>query len=235
MKLRSQIETQIARYLDRPDLSDQISFWFELAHRDLQRLQNFKFMEGVAVETITTPRDESFCIPCNMKEPHGPQGLQAFDPTCSQILGFYAQTDIDQIRWMRRGYEEQFRGQDMRIEDRRDFRGDWHDIGQFAIWNGQIEIYPRPGSAFVGKQWRFYYYLWVDPPTLDATGPGLGHDYLTDNAFDYLLYRSLMESAPYLVADERLQVWATLMGRAETRIVGADVSATWAGNLQMRG
>lgn len=58
------------------------------------------------------------------------------------------------------------------------------------------------------------------PPLLDETNQT---NWLTDLAPTLLRYRTLMEAAPFLKDDDRLQVWQTLYGEAAKAITGADL------------
>lgn len=218
--LRSAIESQVAVALNRTDLASQIPFWFNIAYDDLQKLRNWKEQEVTVKQTLVLDVS-TYDIPSGIKEPYV---VYLYDPTSKKVVKFFTPTDIATVRARR-------------IEADPDAPFTQQVIlGQTvmgnalaAIWACTLEIWPTPGPAEAGRDIRIDCYRFLDPPASDAS------DFFTDHAGDYLLYRSLMESAPYLADDPRLQIWSNLMQRAETRIVGVDVSATYAGPLVMRG
>jgi hypothetical protein len=222
--LRSEIEDRLGNYLNRegdPVVTDVAPFWFRNAHNAIQRLRNWKAQETTGNETLHTDVDH-VCAPLDIKEGFV---LYSYDPIRRQVLNFYDQVDIGTIRDRRTGI---FRDP---LFTNISMVRDVFSPNLFAIWANEIELYPKPGPELNEKELRWDYYRWVCVPPLD------GHDWFTDYAGDYLLYRMLTESVPFLDStDGRLATWAAMLKEAEAAVLGVDVSATWASSsLQMRG
>lgn len=226
---RGEIEALVANYLNRTGdaiITAAIPFWFTTAHNDIQRLRNWKFQETTQYEVLHQDVDH-YCAPTDIKEAYD---CFSFDPNAqfpNRIIRFYHQVDISVIRDRRKTH----------LFDRTQWQTPdpawrFHRYTHlFAIWAEAIEIYPPPGPELEGMQLQLDYYRWVQPPGNDCS------DWLTLRGPDYLLYRSLVESVPFLDStDQRLTVWGGLRQKAEKDLLGVDVSATWASDsLQMRG
>lgn len=78
----------------------------------------------------------------------------------------------------------------------------------------EIEFDTAPDSAYTAE---IIYYASFVP--LDDANPTNG---LLDRAPDAYLYGALVATAPFLVSDERLQVWETLYGNARDGILLSD-------------
>jgi hypothetical protein len=221
--LRSEIEARLSNYLNRegdPVITDVGSFWFKNAHLAVQRLRNWKAQETTGNETLHTDI-ASYCGPLDIKEG---LVLYIYDGATKRIISFYNQVDITTIRDRRAGV---FR--DPFFVDIKALHDNYSPL-IFAIWANQLELYPTPGPEFDDKELRWDYYRWLCAPEPEE------RDWFTDYAGDYLLYRMLTEAVPFLDStDNRLATWAAMLKEAETAILGVDVSATWAGSLQMRG
>jgi hypothetical protein len=71
----------------------------------------------------------------------------------------------------------------------------------FTVFNTEIELYPVPNAAY---QVEMVYRTYLPPlGTVNAT------NWLLTIAPDAYLYGTLMEAAPYLADDDRIQVWAS--------------------------
>ncbi len=223
MPSRAEIEARVSRYLDRNDLEAEIPWWFMTAHKEAQRLRNLKAAEATAKETLVADQD-SYCIPDDLKEVYQ---AYSWDPVNNTLIRFYDQTQIDEVRNRRHlafPLEPQFFSDF--VVNRAEFQ---QNI--FAIWANAIEIWPKPkASDLAGKELRLDYYRWFPIPDADCS------DFLTLNAFDFLLYRMLEEAVPFLDStDLRLSQWQARGEAAKKDFLGVDVSATWAGSLVMRG
>lgn len=223
MPSRTDIETQVARYLDRADLIDSIPWWFRIAHQEAQRLRNLKAAEATAREILVADVD-SYCAPDDLKEVYS---AYSWDPINNVLIRFYDQVDIATVRDRRHlafPLDPQFFSDF--VVNRAEFQ-----TNMFAVWANSIEIWPKPKASDVaGKELRLDYYRWFPIPDAGCS------DFLTLHAFDFLLYRMLEEAVPYLDStDPRLGQWQTRGTQAKKDFLGVDVSATWAGSLVMRG
>lgn len=91
------------------------------------------------------------------------------------------------------------------------------DVPEFYCdydWNHWL-IVPTPVATY---PWEIIYYQ--QPPFLEDTNQT---NWLTDLAPDALLYRSLLECAPFLKDDERLNTWGALFDKAMSSLNGDDI------------
>ena len=96
----------------------------------------------------------------------------------------------------------------------------------FAHVAGNIELWPRPDGEYQGE----LLYIARIPALTDADPV----NWLLTEAPDAYLYGSLLQSAPYLVEDERTQVWGSLYGAAVQNLNQASDRARHSGPLRLR-
>ena len=92
----------------------------------------------------------------------------------------------------------------------------------YSIIAGQIEVWPTPDSAYTGE---LYYYARTTP--LDDSNTT---NWILDYFPDAYLYGALVHSAPYLVDDQRTQVWASLYQNAIDGINANNEKAKFGGS-----
>jgi hypothetical protein len=92
----------------------------------------------------------------------------------------------------------------------------------YSIIAGQIEVWPTPDSAYTGE---LYYYARTTP--LDDSNTS---NWILDYFPDAYLYGALVHSAPYLVEDQRTQVWASLYQNAIDGINANNEKAKFGGS-----
>lgn len=97
----------------------------------------------------------------------------------------------------------------------------------FAHVGGNIEVFPTPGDSYTGE-WTYYGRV----PALTDLVPT---NWLLAEAPDVYLYSALVQSAPYLQEDERVQTWGAMFGGARDRLNESGNKATFSGaGLKMR-
>lgn len=96
----------------------------------------------------------------------------------------------------------------------------------YTITSGQIEMYPTPSSGITAD---LTYYARV--PALSDEAPT---NWILSEAPDIYLYGSLLQSAPYLVDDNRVAVWAGLYTNGVEKLNGENRSVRAGGPLVMR-
>lgn len=97
----------------------------------------------------------------------------------------------------------------------------------FSIFGDELELYPTPASADVLEM---IYRRTIEPLADDNTT-----NWLLDLAPDLYLYGALLESAPYLHEDERINVWAGAVGSGIEQLNKLSEEATYnAGPLVIR-
>ena len=96
----------------------------------------------------------------------------------------------------------------------------------FTNWFGTILFAPAMNTQEAGKSLRYDYFRYLVPTN---------NDWFMTHAEDFLVYRGLAESAPFLAADPRLQTWALFQKEAFEELWRAEVDQKTSGPLQMRG
>jgi hypothetical protein len=196
----------MARLLNRDDLTTEIPEWFNRAYHAAMRRHNFLAMESIAY-TGMLENQEQFAAPNDFKHPIL---LYTWDPFTSKLVRMFVQGDIDEIRKQRT----------TNILEKTSI---------YALWNNTFEIRPPIGPGEAPLQLRLDYYAYLDPPgSAEAT-------FFTNHGEDYLIYRGLEESAPFLGADKRLQTWMERATNAWNDLYRADMEARYSGPLIMRG
>jgi hypothetical protein len=95
---------------------------------------------------------------------------------------------------------------------------------RFTIIGKTIEVYPAPDVSYAGEM---IYYGMI--PSLTDESPV---NWLVNEHFDAYLYGALMQSAPYLKDDARVQIWGRAFENAITQInLAADRFETAGGNI----
>lgn len=220
---RATIESDIGDYLNRTDLSTIISTWFKVAHKAIQRRRDWQCME--ATDNITlTANVISYTIASFITDFKSPRLLYLWDTVNSRVTRFYEKKSIADVRWRRYSTDEDV------IETEAE---ETPDAYIYAIWDEKIEIWPKlDATAIANRELRFDYYAYLDPP---ASGSS---DFFTNNAFDYLMYRALLEAPTYLadISKIRIEQWEKRMQLAWNELVGDEIARTGDGeDLVMRG
>jgi hypothetical protein len=96
----------------------------------------------------------------------------------------------------------------------------------YAHIAGKFEVYPRPDQSYSAR----LLYRQKIPALSDSNAS----NWLLDEAPDVYLYGSLIHSAPYLVEDQRVNVWASLYAGAVTNLNRSSDRARFSGPLTMR-
>lgn len=229
---RQGIVDSISRYCNRQDLKNAgvIDEWFEMAHIELQRLKDFKAQEDIWEETLQADVDTYGLGPNFINTLKKVGQLYVFNPSTNFPIAFYQVTSRTNMLQLQMGLvlvsniNQVPPSQDPAVAD---------PGSLFAsIWADQLTIFPRPisTSSFVGLKLRLDLWKFLTPPGTGAT------DWFTIWCRDYLLYRSLMEAAPYMQDDKRVQTWEAKLVRAQATIIGFSTDQDTAGqDLVMRG
>tara|TARA_R100001510_G_scaffold29116_1_gene25765 strand:+ start:33 stop:653 length:621 start_codon:yes stop_codon:yes gene_type:complete len=92
----------------------------------------------------------------------------------------------------------------------------------YALVAGAFEVHPTPDTSYTGQ---IYYY--GKTAKLSDT---VATNWILTNYPDAYLYGSLLHSAPYLMDDARIQVWASLHQNAINGINGNNDTAKYGGS-----
>jgi hypothetical protein len=97
----------------------------------------------------------------------------------------------------------------------------------FTLNSGQIEFFPSPDASY---DLTMVYFARIPEMSADTD-----YNWLMQNYPDVYLYGSLLQSAPYLAEDARINVWAQLYGAAVKNLGDDSVKARSSGGpLVMR-
>ena len=80
----------------------------------------------------------------------------------------------------------------------------------WAVTGGQLEVYPSPDATFSGTILYYAKLPKLYTSEINPTAPDT--NWLLDYAPDAYLYGSLLQSAPFLKDDARIQTWGALYG-----------------------
>lgn len=95
----------------------------------------------------------------------------------------------------------------------------------FSVVGGEFRFHPAPSSAVTG-----ILTFWQAPTALSAEAPS---NWLLETHPDAYLYGALVQSAPFLRADERLAVWGQLFTTVLDDIAQADQAEAHGGPLNL--
>lgn len=217
--LRSTIETNVAKYLNRAGdttITDIVGTWFSFAHKEIQRRHNFKCMEKTFVINLVSGTN-SYSYPTNFKEA---RYAYTYNTALAKIVNFYDLTEIQNLDHER----------NLNSSVVLDPTEEPIELRLFACFESLIEIYPDVDGTIADYDFRMRGWNFLSLPATNAS------DWFTDNAEDYLLYRCLLESVPYIgQTPDRIAAWTTALERAFAQILGHDVQTKHSGKLYIRG
>lgn len=188
------LQTTIAGYLARSDLTTQIPDFIRLAELRLRRDLRIRQMLK-SVTTSTVANDETVELPSDFLE------VRDFVVVGNPVrpLNYYSPSAFN-----------------------RNTRT-W-EIGKpvdYTVLANDFQLAPVPDAVYTLKMFYF-----AAPTFLSDTN--------TSNAFlantpDALLYGALLEAAPYLMDDARINTWGTMFDRAMSSITRSDEQGQYSG------
>ena len=107
--------------------------------------------------------------------------------------------------------------------------GNNHTAGRptlFSVVNSEFQVWPRPDQTY-GSELLFYSKI----PILSDSNTS---NWLLEDHPDLYLYASLQASAPYLMQDERINLWNELYLSATQNLIASSETARSSGSLRMR-
>jgi len=190
----SELQTTIAGYLARTDLTTQIPYFIRLAELRLRRDLRIRQMLK-SVTTSTVANDETVELPSDFLE------VRDFVVVGNPVrpLNYYSPSAFN-----------------------RNTRT-W-EIGKpidYTVLANDFQLAPIPDSVYTLKMFYF-------------AAPVFLSDSNSSNAFlantpDALLYGALLEAAPYLMDDARINTWGTMFDRAMASMTRSDVHGQYSG------
>ena len=190
----SDLQTTIAGYLARSDLTTQIPDFIRLAETRLRRdLRIRQMLKSVTTQTVAA--DSTVELPSDFLE------VRDFVVVGSPVvpLNYYSPSAFNRNT---RSWES----------------GKPKD---YTVLATDFQLAPIPDSNYTVKMFYF-------------AAPTFLSDSNTSNAFlantpDALLYGALLEAAPYLMDDARINTWGTMFDRAMASITRSDEQGQYSG------
>ena len=190
----SDLQTTIAGYLARSDLTTQIPDFIRLAETRLRRdLRIRQMLKSVTTETVAA--DSTVELPSDFLE------VRDFVVVGNPVvpLDYYSPSAFNRNT---RSWES----------------GKPKD---YTVLATDFQLAPIPDSNYTVKMFYF-------------AAPTFLSDSNTSNAFlantpDALLYGALLEAAPYLMDDARINTWGTMFDRAMASITRSDEQGQYSG------
>jgi hypothetical protein len=205
MPTRADVEARMADILNRDDFAARITVWFDRAYTSLQRRFDFLAMSVTETMAIVAGMSE-FPAPQDLKKS---RLLYLWDPVNHQIVTRYRETILEEVR----GYLGT-------VCDDGEFGGVFTNCYNTLIFS------PTMTTQQVGMYLRYDYFRFMTPAD---------NDWILTRAEDFIVYRGLAESAPFLAADPRLGTWAALAKEAYEELWKFDLNQQVSGPMQLRG
>lgn len=206
MPTRQAIEERMIRILNRDDLAVEVPDWLRVAHFNAQVTHDFQCMESSAFTGMGVGQTR-FEMPLDFKNPIL---LYVYDPFREAMLRRFFTADIEEVRGERVNPVTVYRS-------------------IYAIWNNIFEVDPGISESETLYQLRLDYHAYLPMPEPDES------DWLLEHGETYLIYAGLAESAPFLGADTRLEMWEARALKAWSILYRSDISAKSTGRMQLRG
>lgn len=190
----TELQTTIAGYLARTDLTTQIPDFIRLAELRLRRDLRIRQMLK-SVTTATVAGDETVELPSDFLEVR--DLVIVGNPV--QPLSYYSPSAFNRNA---RTWES---GKPL----------------DYTVLANDFQLAPIPDSVYTVKMFYF------GAPTF-LSSSNASNAFLA-NTPDALLYGSLLEAAPYLMDDARINTWGTMFDRAMASITRSDEEGQYSG------
>tara|TARA_R110002020_G_scaffold190192_1_gene389653 strand:+ start:46 stop:672 length:627 start_codon:yes stop_codon:yes gene_type:complete len=183
----SELQTAVANWLDRDDLTDRIPEFIALAEARFNRVLRLRSMEAkYTADTVAGQR--------NLALPTGYIQMRNFQVNSSPLTTLsYVTPEIYDRLW----------------------GGSTSGTPKFyTILANEISFGPTPATV-MEVEMLFY-------KKFDNLSPSATTNWLITNAPDIYLYGSMLEAEPFIMNDERVQLWATALQRGVTDLQEQD-------------
>ena len=189
----AELQTAVANWLDRDDLTDRIPEFIALAEAKMNRVLRISLMENVSTAIIMAGGTRDYSLPT------GFTGMKEFHLTTSPITPLsYITPEMMNRMW---AGSNAGRPQAFTL---------FSDAG-----TRKIKIGPSPDSAYTTSM---LYLKKID--SLSVSNPT--ETMLTENP-DVYLYGALLEAEPFLMNDARVQLWAGMLQQVAKDLQDRDI------------
>ena len=189
----AELQTAVANWLDRDDLTDRIPEFIALAEAKMNRVLRISLMENVSTAIIMAGGTRDYSLPT------GFTGMKEFHLTTSPITPLsYITPEMMNRMW---AGSNAGRPQAFTL---------FSDAG-----TRKIKIGPSPDSAYTTSM---LFLKKID--NLSVSNPT--ETMLTENP-DVYLYGALLEAEPFLMNDARVQLWGTMLQQVAKDLQDRDI------------
>jgi len=188
----AELQTAVANWLDRDDLTDRIPEFITLAEAKMNRNLRISLMENVSTAITMAAGTRDYDLPT------GFTGMKEFHLTTSPIVALSYITP----EMMNRMWAGSTKGKPQAFTV-------FSDAG-----TRKVKIGPSPDSAYTTSM---LYLKKIDNLSVTNTTEVM----LTENP-DIYLYGALLEAEPFIMNDERVQLWAIAFKQAIDDIQNQD-------------
>ena len=189
----AELQTAVANWLDRDDLTDRIPEFIALAEAKMNRVLRISLMENVSTALLMSGGVRDYSLPT------GFTGMKEFHLTTSPITPLsYITPEMMNRMW---AGSNAGRPQAFTL---------FSDAG-----TRKIKIGPSPDSAYTTSM---LYLKKID--SLSVSNPT--ETMLTENP-DIYLYGALLEAEPFLMNDARVQLWGTMLQQVAKDLQDRDI------------
>lgn len=202
-KTYATLQNAIADYMNRADLTSPIQDAIDIAQRKLEREHDWKCMRATATGTLTADS-------ANLSYPTRYKNTFAF-----YVLGTdnaYNRANQNPIPWGHVAYP--YMSTDTGLPE----------LFAEDDANSRIVVRPTPDRA--------YSYVWYYHNTLAELSISNTTNWWTTNAWEILLYGSLLELEAYIVNDERIALWQAMYDKAVNGLKMREEKAELSGSDQ---
>ena len=182
------LQTAVANWLDRDDLTDRIPEFISLAEARFNRILRIRMMETISTSITTAAGTKDYDLPTGYVQ------MKEFHLTTSPATPLAYVTPEMMFRMWPGSNEAK--------------------PNVYTIITGKVSLGPTPDAVYTTSM---LYYKTVDALGDDNTTTTM----LTQNP-DVYLYGSLLEAEPFLMNDQRVELWATAFQQALTDIQDQD-------------
>jgi hypothetical protein len=201
----SDLQARVAEWLNRADLTLAIPTFIQLAEASFNKDERFR-VPGLVVRAQAPITTQFMTLPPDLIEMENFRLLtNCVSATGAATLDYVSPAEMDEIR-LKYQVAEQPRF--------------------YTIVGQEIEFLPVPGASYIGEM---VYHGAVPSLSTNAT------NWILTNHPDLYLYGALLQSAPYLKDDTRVQTWGALYNAAADLLkVQTQRAAFGASPLKMR-
>ena len=199
----SEIQTNVADYLNRSNLTAKIKIFINSAQRKIERVGNFIGMEDEETDTLSEG-DYQIDIPDTFKS-----------------------TKSFWIEWEDRKYRVRKRTEDELFSVYSDLTIDTGRPLIFCPRESDGTIWLRPTADQDYTYYHYFYKYVVDLASDDDT------NWITNKYPELLIYMALLEAEPYLKNDKRIATWANMASGLMEDLKGSEIQRDMAPDISM--